>query len=142
MSGMSPDRFRALIDAYGASPERWPEAERDAARRFMAYEPRTRQWLNEAAELDGMLDRLKTPQLDEGTQRAVARAMEQAPGTDAVVVKLPHRARHFPMAMAAGLGLAACLAGAWLGVNYSLSSLSDARAQTVLEQVAMVDTDN
>jgi len=140
-SGMTPDRFRTLIDAYGASPDRWPEAERDAARLFMIREPRARLWLNEAAALDDLLDLAKTPLSDEGTQRAVQRAMAQAP-TGSSVVPFPRRVRRIPVAMAAGLGLAACLAGAWLGVNYSLSSLSDARAQTVLEQVAMVDTDN
>ena len=28
---MTPDRFATLIDAYGASPERWPAPERQGA---------------------------------------------------------------------------------------------------------------
>ncbi|SAL72515.1 hypothetical protein AWB68_04279 [Caballeronia choica] len=33
---MTPERFRHLADAYGASIERWPEAERAAARALIA----------------------------------------------------------------------------------------------------------
>jgi len=33
---MTPDRFRRLTDAYGASPEQWPPAERAAAEALLA----------------------------------------------------------------------------------------------------------
>ena len=50
------DRLRALLDAYGAAPERWPEPERDAARRLCAESTAAAAMLRQAAELDRLLD--------------------------------------------------------------------------------------
>ena len=53
------ERIFALIDAYGADPDAFPEAERDLARRRMAEAPALfASALKEAALLDGVLDGL------------------------------------------------------------------------------------
>lgn len=50
-------RFAALLDAYGAEPARWPEDEREAARRFAATQPQTAEPLLAAARtLDRAMD--------------------------------------------------------------------------------------
>jgi negative regulator of sigma E activity len=54
---MTPERFRRITEAYGASPERWPRAERDAARALLdAREPEALAALADARALDGLLD--------------------------------------------------------------------------------------
>lgn len=49
---MTEDRFRAILDAYGADPARWPEAERAAAQAFASAHP---DLVAEAAALDALL---------------------------------------------------------------------------------------
>ncbi|MDR5762016.1 hypothetical protein [Caballeronia sp. LZ035] len=54
---MTPDRFRYLTEAYGASPERWPAGERDAALALLAGgDAEAHAALALARTLDGMLD--------------------------------------------------------------------------------------
>ncbi|BAN24946.1 hypothetical protein [Caballeronia insecticola] len=54
---MTPERFRHITEAYGASPERWPAQERDAALALIhAGDARALAALAEARALDGMLD--------------------------------------------------------------------------------------
>ena len=135
MTELTSERFRAIIDAYGAEPRRWPEAERAAAQAFAErHSQAVAAWLDEARGLDAMLDLLAEPVpadvVEDLHYRAMARfTLPQAPRPRAVPV------------IWAGLGLAACLAGAVLGVNLSMKSLDDMRAQTVLEQTAMIDTE-
>ena len=52
------DRFRTLLDAYGATAERWPEAERQAALALVAASAEARTLMDEAGQLDDLLDRL------------------------------------------------------------------------------------
>lgn len=126
-------RFQAIVEAYGAEPRRWPEAERDAAAAFVRHDPEAAEaCLIEARAMDAMLDLAQeplTPEMEEDLHyRAMAHfAFATAP-----------KPRRAPVIWA-GLGLAACLAGVMLGVNVSLKSMDDMRAQTVLEQTAMID---
>jgi hypothetical protein len=53
---MNIERFKALVEAYGANPVRWPEAERDAAIAFATITPDAQRALDEAAALDRLLD--------------------------------------------------------------------------------------
>jgi hypothetical protein len=54
---MTPDRFRRMTESYGASPERWPAAERDAARALIEQrDPEALAALAEAQTLDRLLD--------------------------------------------------------------------------------------
>lgn len=53
---MTEERVAALIDAFGASPERWPDAERHAALALLAQSSSARARLADARALDLMLD--------------------------------------------------------------------------------------
>jgi uncharacterized oligopeptide transporter (OPT) family protein len=54
---MTPERFRQLTEAYGASPERWPARERDAALALVhAGDADALAALADARALDGLLD--------------------------------------------------------------------------------------
>ena len=52
---MDPQRFEALIAAYGATPARWPEEERMAAEAFARNDPRAASLLAEADTIDALL---------------------------------------------------------------------------------------
>lgn len=59
MKDCGKERCRALIDAYGADPSRWPSLERQAAEAWLVQAKSAEgeeAWLNEAAELDALLD--------------------------------------------------------------------------------------
>lgn len=58
---LSLTRFTELLDAYGADPGRWPEAERAAALALLEASPQARGLCDEARALDAALDRLPTP---------------------------------------------------------------------------------
>jgi len=53
---LSLERAIALLDAYGALPERWPEAEREAMLALLAESPELRTHRDAAANLDSLLD--------------------------------------------------------------------------------------
>ncbi len=55
-SPMSLARLRALLDAYGANPDRWPPEERDAGRALLAQSPQAQRWRDASAQLDALLD--------------------------------------------------------------------------------------
>ena len=48
-------RFEALVAAYGAMPDQWPEEERAAAQAFADHDPRAATLLAEADAIDGLL---------------------------------------------------------------------------------------
>lgn len=52
---MSPERLRAILAAYGARPERWPEAERAEALRLLALDPASAPLVEAEAALDALL---------------------------------------------------------------------------------------
>ncbi len=54
---MGLDRFRELLDAYGAEPRRWPANERAMAEALLAGSADTRALRAKAAAIDGLLDR-------------------------------------------------------------------------------------
>ncbi len=56
------DRLRRLLEAYGAEPARWPEAERQAALTLLATHSNAVRLRAEAAELDAWLDEAAVPQ--------------------------------------------------------------------------------
>ena len=53
---LSLERAIALLDAYGALSERWPEAEREAMLALLAKSPELRAQRDTAASLDSLLD--------------------------------------------------------------------------------------
>lgn len=98
---MSLVRFEAILDAYGADPRRWPDAERDAARDFARTDARGAALLAAAADLDALID-LPAP-------APASDALRQAIVTSARV-----RRSRAPLWWA-GAGLGAALAGAAAG---------------------------
>jgi predicted anti-sigma-YlaC factor YlaD len=64
MTNMTLDRFARIVEAYGAEPRAWPEAERDAALAFHAHNGEARKLCDEAAALDAMLAQSQAPQAD------------------------------------------------------------------------------
>lgn len=58
---MTMDRLNTLLEAYGASPSRWPAEEREAAEAMIAASDEARAAFAEAAHLDSMLDQAPPP---------------------------------------------------------------------------------
>jgi hypothetical protein len=57
---MEIERFKALIDAYGAAVARWPADEREAALSFAETDAEARRLLQDEAALDRLLDAADT----------------------------------------------------------------------------------
>ena len=55
-TALSLERAAALLDAYGALPDRWPEAEREALLALLEKSPELRAQRDAAAGLDSLLD--------------------------------------------------------------------------------------
>ena len=53
---LSLERATTLLDAYGALPERWPEADREALLALLEKSPELRAQRDAAAGLDSLLD--------------------------------------------------------------------------------------
>lgn len=53
---MTPDRLKEIIDAYGAAPHRWPEAERVAAQALLASDATLAAYQEAAGSLDAAMD--------------------------------------------------------------------------------------
>ena len=53
---MNRERFFSIVDAYGAEPRRWPEAERAAALAHLEADGEAAARVREAAGLDAVLD--------------------------------------------------------------------------------------
>lgn len=53
---MTLDRFRRLLEAYGAAPKRWPAAEREAALALRDSSEQARALLTAGEALDSLLD--------------------------------------------------------------------------------------
>lgn len=58
---MTPERFTALLAAYGGRSERWPAAEREDARAFAATYPSARDAMAAASRLDATLTSWRVP---------------------------------------------------------------------------------
>ena len=53
---MSMERFKRLLDAYGADARRWPEADWTRAQSLLSASPEARKEWSRAAALDSLLD--------------------------------------------------------------------------------------
>ena len=141
---LTEERFRAIVEAYGAEPERWPASERASAAIFARdHADFAQPLMDEARGLDQWLDAASatdTAWLEDAHARAVAGFVEMDSPVAAIAPLRPRRP--LPVLWATGVAVAACLAGAIFGVNISKQSLGDLRAQSVLEQAQMVDTES
>lgn len=69
---MDIDGFRALLDAHGGDPARWPAAARDDALVLLAAEPRARAVLDDARRLDALIRAAAPERRGTGTGRDTA----------------------------------------------------------------------
>jgi hypothetical protein len=76
---MNIDRFKVLLDGYGADPARWPAAERAAAEAFARTSPEAASLIAAARALDRALECMPTaaPALDPVAVAAAASAAPQ-----------------------------------------------------------------
>lgn len=118
---MTLERLATLLDAYGAHPERWPTAERDAALALLDRSPEARRLRDQAGALDALLDRAPgaTPSPDLG-RRVLAGAPRPA-----VVRRRP--ARSVRAGAAVALAAAASLV-VWLGTRTATTPSLDPAA--------------
>lgn len=88
---MTPERFNALIDAYGGDPAHWPEAERDAALAYAKTTPAARVALDEAVRLDALIGamRVDAPAVEVAKIAAAAARLPQ----EAAASVLPFKGR-------------------------------------------------
>lgn len=91
-------RFCQCLEAYGAEPARWPEAERELFERF-AGEPEAEALIAEARWLDAELDRFPSPAPDAAFAETILARIRP---TGASIHVVPGRRR-----WALGMGLAA-----------------------------------
>ena len=69
---MSLERLRALLDRYGAVPERWPQTEREAAAALLADSMEARAMQEAASRLDRLLDSIEPPDPSPGLAAEIA----------------------------------------------------------------------
>ncbi len=129
---MNIDRFAVILEAYGADPRRWPEAEREAAIALLRQDEAARRLMDDAGELDHALDayRVRAPGaiIHERVLAAAPRGRSW--------VRFPGWARLW----APGAGLAAAgLAGLLVGAGLFQSDVSDAGAQALLAEAQAYD---
>jgi len=58
---MTKGRFGAIVEAYGANPDRWPAAERASAKVFLGKHPDAKKLVAMAGGLDATLDSAPQP---------------------------------------------------------------------------------
>ncbi|MET0545681.1 MAG: hypothetical protein ABWZ40_05160 [Caulobacterales bacterium] len=128
-TGMRETRYLQILEAYGADPKHWPEAERVAAMEFAATggAPDSRQ----EAALDAALRAYGAVQAHGADEAVMARILTQAPmrAVDNVVRLAPFRAakRKVQTGWLAGRGMMAAgfAAAAIMGVVIGASGLAD-----------------
>lgn len=119
---MTPERFEGLADAWGADLQRWPEAERAAARGLLAREPGLQAMLAHAAALDAVLDAHRIAAPGAGLVRGVLdAAAASSPRRPQARSGRPRIGWWWSGAGAAGLGLAGAAAGV-LAVSMALTA--------------------
>ena len=72
---MSLERFTAIVEAYGGSPARWPDAERAAAIAFLNGSIDAKRLVDEAESLDSLLDMPETAPATRDLQDRILAAM-------------------------------------------------------------------
>jgi hypothetical protein len=122
---MTVRRFRALAETYGGALERWPAAERRAARELLLREPSLRGVLAAESELDQLL---AEGEVGAASPSLLAR-LEGIPERSSQKQPFPLKARSFRWpalgwAVAAGVGL-------WIGTTVEAPELDTVAAQQV-----------
>lgn len=60
---ITPERFKALIEAYGTQEKRWPQDERDAASTYLRENKSAQQLVQDNQILDDILEQYTVPSL-------------------------------------------------------------------------------
>lgn len=123
MTTLSEARFRKLAEAYGGKLERWPTAERKAARELVLKRPALRACLAEEAELDAWLDSGRA----DGLPASLLERLEALPET--APQPFPWHARSL-LKPALGWAIAAAF-GLWLGARSDAFELDSGSEDTV-----------
>ena len=110
---MTPERFRQIVEAYGAVPQRWPTRERASAEAFVSKSAQARDVLAREADLDRLLDAYRVAPPDSAL-------------TGAIIASVPSSRRSSRTYLLKGLGiigagLAGVIAGAFLTMLYTPS---------------------
>jgi hypothetical protein len=117
--GMTEDRFAALAAAYGADIGRWPEGEREAARRLAAL-PELRATLQTEADLDHLLWQATTAAPSHALSEAVIAMAPPARRTGGELMRWL-----MGVGVAGGM-IAACAAGVAMGATFAPHALINA----------------
>lgn len=137
---MTPERFTALVSAYGADARRWPADERVAAQAFLASEPEAaRAILAESDAVDVLLHAAPTPQVSMALRDRVI-----ASAADAGLRARKHGRLwldRLALVLGAGWAAAAC-AGVAAGVIMTGHLTADAQADAVLYQASLQGVDD
>ncbi len=125
---MTPERFGLLAEAYGAGIRRWPEADREAARRLQASGAReATEALSRAAALDDHLDRYGVPAPSHALYRNIVASAPPAPAKT--------RVRWWLSVGLASAGCAGALAGA-SAITLTAPAVSDGAGWGAYEATA------
>ena len=137
---MTPERFLALVAAYGADARRWPEAERAAARAFMAAKPdAAAPALAEADAADALLHASRVAHPSKVLRdRVIASAAEAGLKARRQGLRWLDR---LALTLGAGWAAAAC-AGIVAGVMMTSYLTADAQAEAVLYQASLLGVDD
>lgn len=105
---MNETRFRNLIAAYGANPQRWPADERAAADAFLAASPDARGALADQVRVDAWLDGLPevapSPTLARRVAEIPIRSDARARGGASLATEPTDDARGAPARVERGVG--------------------------------------
>jgi hypothetical protein len=137
---MTPERFDALVAAWGADARRWPEAERAAAQAFAASRrDMVGPVLAEADAVDALLHASRAVQPSAALRDRVIAAAAGA----GLTAKREGRRWLDRMALALGAGwTAAACAGVAAGVIMTTHLTADAQADAVLYQASLLAVDD
>ena len=139
MSAMNLARLAELLDAYGASPQRWPEAERAAAEQLLALSAEAGVLRDRAARLDAALDEFLVVPADRQLRARILASYPPAPmGWRHFLAELWQDlggSRLVAPAFAASLALGAVMPGWW---DQSPTDLPD---EDLIASVLLADND-
>ena len=117
---MGLDRFRELMEAYGADPQRWPDNERGVAQTLLAQNAEAVTLHRRAASLDALLDEATLPAAAFDAERMIAAVTGQPQRTAEIVTLRPARK---PSASGFWLKVASLAAAAAIGFFVGVSQL-------------------
>jgi hypothetical protein len=138
---MNLDRFRELLDAYGADPRRWPEAERGPAIAYLATSREAQAAAARAGALDALLDAAGPPAAPKLDPATLAAKIAQTPRRPVRREWPAHWKVSFGWPGLAGLA-AAALAGflvGWSGLDAGLGLANDGEVAELLSSIAVTE---